>query len=157
MLQLDKGISSIRCGKSPRRLSTNGLAHGSCSPPDRGTGVSPWQCGRDRQLASWWQAAAGGAPTSAGMGRKGEPKPLKTHALMAVQRPPVLSVDAPAGETRAAVIEDPSESEADWVPTEAVEPCGHLMSDERKAFVSLGSAFAAHDTVAHSARAKAVR
>ena len=50
------------------------------------------------------------------------------------------------------MIEDLSESEADRVLTEAVEPSAHLMSDEWKAFVSLGSAFAAHDTVHHKAR-----
>lgn len=51
------------------------------------------------------------------------------------------------------MIEDLSEAEADRVLTEAVEPSTHLMSDEWKAFVSLGSAFAAHDTVHHKARA----
>ncbi len=87
-----------------------------------------------------------------GRGRKGEPKTLKTPALVAVQRPPDVSVGASAGETRAAVIEDLSESEADRVLTEAVNPSAHLMSDEWKAFVSLGRAFAAHDTVHHKAR-----
>jgi hypothetical protein len=33
-----------------------------------------------------------------GRGRKGQPKILKTPALIAVQRPPDLSVGAPAGE-----------------------------------------------------------
>ena len=50
------------------------------------------------------------------------------------------------------MIEDLSQSEADRVLTEAVEPSAHLMSDEWKAFVSLGSAYAAHDTVHHKAR-----
>jgi hypothetical protein len=87
-----------------------------------------------------------------GRGRKGQPKTLKTPALVAVQRSPDLSVGSPAGETRAAVIEDLSESEADRVLTQAINPDAHLMSDEWKAFVSLGSAFAAHDTVHHKAR-----
>ena len=87
-----------------------------------------------------------------GRGRKGEPKTLKTPALVAVQRPPDVSVGARSGEVRAAVIEDLSQSEADRVLTEAVEPSAHLMSDEWKAFVSLGSAFVAHDTVHHKAR-----
>jgi hypothetical protein len=86
-----------------------------------------------------------------GRGRKGQTKTLKTPALVAVQRPPDLSVGASAGETRAAVIADLSESEADRVLTEVVQPSAHLMSDEWKAFVSLGSTFAAHDTVHHRA------
>lgn len=76
-----------------------------------------------------------------GRGRKGEPKTLKTPVLVVVQRPPDLTIGAPSGETRAAVVEDLSESEADRVLTAAVEPAAHLMSDEWKALVSLGSAF----------------
>jgi hypothetical protein len=87
-----------------------------------------------------------------GRGRKGQPKTQKTPALVAVQRPPDVSVGSPSGEVRAAVIEDLSESEADRVLTEAVDPKAHLMSDEWKAFVSIGTAFAAHDTVHHKAR-----
>ena len=37
-----------------------------------------------------------------GRGRKGEPKTLKTPALVAVQRPPDVSVGARSGEVRAA-------------------------------------------------------
>jgi hypothetical protein len=107
-----------------------------------------------RSMGSMW----GGKPrrdpnySPPGRGRKGQPKTLKTPALVAVQRPPDVSIGAPAGEARAAVIEDLSESEADRVLTEAVDPNAHLMSDEWKAFVSLGSAFADHDTVHHKAR-----
>ena len=50
------------------------------------------------------------------------------------------------------MIEDLSESEADRVLTEAVDPKAHLMSDECKAFVSVGVAFAAHGTVRYKAR-----
>jgi hypothetical protein len=63
---------------------------------------------------------------------------LKTLALVAVQRLPNVSVGASAGETRAAVIEDLSKSEVDRVLTDVVDPNAHLMSDEWKAFVSLG-------------------
>jgi hypothetical protein len=66
-----------------------------------------------------------------GRGRKGQPKTLKIPALVAVQRPPDVSVGAPAGETRATVIEDLSE--ADRVLTKAVDPKARLMSDEWKA------------------------
>jgi hypothetical protein len=86
-----------------------------------------------------------------GGGRKGQPKILKTPALLAVQRPPDLSVvGSPSGETRAAMIEDLSE--IDRILNEAIDPSAHLMSDEWEAFVSLGGAFAAHGTVHHKAR-----
>jgi len=42
--------------------------------------------------------------------------------------------------------------EAERVLEAAVDPDAHLMSDEWKAFVAIGSAFAAHDTVRHSQR-----
>ncbi len=84
--------------------------------------------------------------------RKGQPKPLKTPTLVAVQRPPHVRVGALSGEVRAAVIEDLSEPEADQVLTETVDPNAHLMSDEWKAFVFLDSAFRAHDTIHHKAR-----
>jgi hypothetical protein len=152
MLQSDKGISSIRLAE----------ALGVSQP-------TAWRMGHALRLMLGREHALdgvveidrlylGGKPrrdanySPPGRGRKGEPKTLKTPALVAVQRPPDVSVGASAGETRAAVIEDLSESEADRVLTEAVNPSAHLMSDEWKAFVSLGSAFAAHDTVHHKAR-----
>lgn len=42
--------------------------------------------------------------------------------------------------------------DGDRVLTKAVDLNAHLMSDERKAFVSLSSGFAAHDIVHHKAR-----
>jgi hypothetical protein len=39
-----------------------------------------------------------------GRGRKGQPKAQKTPALVAVQRPPDVSVGAPSDEVRAAVM-----------------------------------------------------
>ncbi|QRM35973.1 IS1595 family transposase [Microvirga sp. VF16] len=152
MLQSDKGISSIRLAE----------ALGVSQP-------TAWRMGHALRLMVGREHAldgvveidslyVGGKPrrdpnySPPGRGRKGEPKTLKTPALVAVQRPPDVSVGARSGEVRAAVIEDLSQSEADRVLTEAVEPSAHLMSDEWKAFVSLGSAFAAHDTVHHKAR-----
>jgi hypothetical protein len=137
MLQSDKGISSIRLAE----------ALGVSQP-------TAWCMGYALRLMVEREQALdgaveidglylGGKPrremnySPPGRGRKGQPKTLKTPALVAVQRPPVLSGGAPAGETRAAVIEDPSEAEAYRVPTEAVDPNAHLMSDEWKAFVSL--------------------
>jgi hypothetical protein len=152
MLQSDKGISSIRLAE----------ALGVSQP-------TAWRIGHALRLMVGREHAldgvieidslyVGGKPrremnrTPPGRGRKGEPKTLKTPALVAVQRPQDVSVGAPAGETRAAMIEDLSEAEADRVLSEAVDPSAHLMSDEWKAFVSIGTGFAAHDTVHHKAR-----
>jgi transposase-like protein len=152
MLQSDKGISSIRLAE----------ALGVSQP-------TAWRMGHALRLMVGREQAldgvveidglyVGGKPrreknySPSGRGRKGQPKTLKTPALVAVHRPPDLSVGASAGETRAAVIEDLSEAEADRVLTESVNPGARLMSDEWKAFVSIGTAFAAHDTVHHKAR-----
>lgn len=152
MLQSDKGISSIRLAE----------ALGVSQP-------TAWRMGHALRLMVGREQALDGVieidslyvgckprrdrnDSPPGRGRKGEPKTLKTPALVAVQRPQDVSVGAPSGEVRAAVIEDLSESEADRVLSEAVDPSAHLMSDEWKAFVSSGSAFAAHDTVHHKAR-----
>lgn len=151
MLQSDKGTSSIRLAE----------ALGVSQP-------TVWRMGHALRLMLGREKALDGVVEIDGpyvggkprrdrnyfpprRGRKGEPKTLKTPALVAVQRPPDLSVGPPSGEVRAAVIEDLSEAEANRVLTEAVEPSAHLMSDEWKAFVSLGSAFAAHDTAHHKA------
>ena len=58
-------------------------------------------------------------PNYVSLGRrcKGRPKTLKTAALVAVPRPPDQSVGPSAGETRAVMIEDLSEFEADRVLT----------------------------------------
>jgi transposase-like protein len=152
MLQSDKGISSIRLAE----------ALGVSQP-------TAWRMGHALRLMVGREQAldgvveidglyVGGKPrrekkySPPGRGRKGEPKTQKTPALVAVQRPPDVSVGTPAGETRATVIEDLSESEADRVLSKAVDLSAHLMSDEWKAFVSIGTAFAAHDTVRHKAR-----
>jgi hypothetical protein len=49
-------------------------------------------------------------------------------------------------------VSDLSEREVCRVSGENVDVSAHLMSDERKSFVSIGEAFAAHDTVRHSDR-----
>jgi hypothetical protein len=130
MLQSDKGISSIRLAE----------ALGVSQP-------TAWHMGHALRLMVGREQAldgvveidglyVGGKPrreknySPPGRGRKGLPKTQKTPALVAVQRPPDVSVGAPAGETRATVIEDLSESEADRVLSEAVDPSAHLMSDE---------------------------
>jgi hypothetical protein len=87
-----------------------------------------------------------------GRGRKGQPRTDKTPALAVVQRPASRETGAPAGEARAAVVADLSRAEAERVLEAAVDPGAHLMSDEWKAFVSIGAAFGGHDTVRHSER-----
>lgn len=87
-----------------------------------------------------------------GRGRKGQPRTTKTPALAVVQRPAAIEEGAAAGEARARVVADLSEREARRVLSEHVDVHTHLMSDEWKAFVAIGEAFAAHDTVRHSDR-----
>lgn len=87
-----------------------------------------------------------------GRGRKGQPRTTKTPALAVVQRPAAIAEGTAAGEARARVVADLSEREARRVLSEHVDVNTHLMSDEWKAFVSIGEAFAAHDTVRHSDR-----
>jgi len=87
-----------------------------------------------------------------GRGRKGQPRTTKTPVLAVVQRPTQADEGAAAGDARARVVADLSEREARRVLGENVDVAAHLMSDEWKAFVSIGQAFAAHDTVRHSDR-----
>ena len=87
-----------------------------------------------------------------GRGRKGQPRTTKTPVLAVVKRPADAEEGAAAGEARARVVDDLSEGEARRVLSETVEVTAHLMSDEWKSFVSVGEAFAAHDTVRHSER-----
>ena len=139
MLQSDKGISSIRLAE----------ALGVSQP-------TAWRMGHALRLMAGREQAldgvveidslyVGGKPrremnySQPGRGRKGQPKTLKTPALVAVQRPPDVSAGSPSGEVRAAIIENLSEPEADRVLTDAINPAAHLMSDEWKTFVSLGA------------------
>jgi hypothetical protein len=85
-----------------------------------------------------------------GRGRKGEPRTTKTPVLAVVQRPEQLREGMPAGGAGARVVDDLSEREARRVLSETVDQSAHLMSDEWKSFLSVGEAFAAHDTVRHS-------
>lgn len=59
---------------------------------------------------------------------------------------------SPAGEAGATVVGDLSLDEAERVPKAVVDPAAHLMSDEWKAFVTIGAALHAHDTVRRSQR-----
>lgn len=150
MLQSDKGISSIRLAE----------ALGVSQP-------TAWRMGhvlrllvtRDHVLDGTIEIDEfyiGGAPRrdpdqpKPGRGRKGQPNTTKTAALVIVQRPNTLEPGSPAGEARATVVADRSLNEVERVLEVAVDPSAHLMSDEEKAFVAVGSAFHAHDTVCHS-------
>ena len=152
ILQSDKGISSIRLAE----------ALGVSQP-------TAWRMGhalrllmaRDHPLSGTVEIDEfhfGGKPRRdadrprLGRGRKGQPRTDKTPALAIVQRPASLEEGAPAGEARAAVVADLSQAEAELVLEAAIDPGAHLMSDEWKAFMSIGAAFAAHDTVRHSQR-----
>ncbi|MGN8024544.1 transposase [Phyllobacterium sp. 22229] len=57
-----------------------------------------------------------------------------------------------AGHAHAAVINNLSEAEADRVLSNTIDQNSHLMSDARQGFISIGTAFSAHDTVNHSQR-----
>ena len=87
-----------------------------------------------------------------GRGRKGQPRTTKTPVLAVVQRPEQLHDGVPAGAAGARVVDDLSEREAWRVLSKTVDPSAHLMSDEWKSFMSVGQAFAAHDTVRHCDR-----
>jgi hypothetical protein len=87
-----------------------------------------------------------------GRGRKGQPKTTKTPVFAVVQRQASVDEGAAAGDARAHVVADLSERETYRVLSETVDTGAHLMSDQWKAFVSIGESFAAHDTVCHSSR-----
>lgn len=152
ILQADKGISSVRLAE----------ALGVSQP-------TAWRIGhalrllvsREQQFGGTVEIDEfyiGGRPRRdadrprLGRGRKGQPRTMKTPVLAVVQRPEELVEGAQAGEARARVVDNLSESEARRVLGESVERSAHLMSDEWKSFLSVGEAFAAHDTVRHSER-----
>jgi ISXO2-like transposase domain/Transposase zinc-ribbon domain len=152
ILQSDKGVSSVRLAE----------AIGVSQP-------TAWRMGhalrllvtREHQLdgtVEMDEFYIGGSPRNdadrphLGRGRKGQPRTTKTPVLAVVQRPAAVEEGAVAGEARARVVADLSEREAHRVLSEHVDVAAHLMSDEWKSFLSIGQAFAAHDTVRHSDR-----
>ena len=152
ILQSDKGISSVRLAE----------AVGISQP-------TAWRMGHALRLlvtrghsldgtVEMDEFYIGGGPRKSadhprlGRGRKGQPRTTKTPVLAVVQRPPDAEEGAAAGEARARVVDDLSEKEARRVLSENVEVTTHLMSDEWKSFISIGEAFAAHDTIRHSER-----
>jgi transposase-like protein len=152
ILQSDKGISSVRLAE----------ALGVSQP-------TAWRMGhvlrllvtREQPLGGTVELDEfyiGGSPRRdadrprLGRGRKGQPRTTKTPALAMVQRPENLADGALAGAAGARVVGDLSEREAGRVLSENVDLSAHLMSDGWTAFMSVGEAFAAHDTVRHSDR-----
>lgn len=152
ILQSDKGISSVRLAE----------AIGVSQP-------TAWRVGHALRLlmnrehpleglVEMDEFYLGGSPRNdadrprLGRGRKGQPRTTKTPVLAVVQRPAERDKGAAAGEARARVVADLSEREARRVLGDNVDVAAHLMSDEWKAFMSIGQAFAAHNTVRHSDR-----
>ena len=152
ILQSDKGISSVRLAE----------AIGVSQP-------TAWRMGHALRLlltreqpldgtVEMDEFYIGGSPRNdadrprLGRGRKGHPKTAKTPVLAVVQRPASVDEGGAAGDARAHVVADLSERETYRVLSETVDTGAHLMSDQWKAFVSIGEAFAAHDTVRHSSR-----
>jgi hypothetical protein len=152
ILQSDKGISSVRLAE----------AIGVSQP-------TAWRMGHALRLlvtreqpfdgtVEMDEFYIGGSPRRdadrphLGRGRKGQPRTTKIPVLTVVQRPAQINEGAAAGEARARVVADLSEREARRVLSEHVDVAAHLMSDEWKSFLSIGEAFAAHDTVRHSDR-----
>jgi hypothetical protein len=152
ILQADKGISSVRLAE----------AIGVSQPTAWRMGHAlRLLVGREHQLngtVEMDEFYIGGSPRKdadqphLGRGRKGLRRTTKTPVLAVVQRPDHTDEGAAAGEARARVVPDLSEREAHRVLSENVDVAAHLMSDEWKSFVSIGQAFAAHDTVRHSKR-----
>ena len=112
ILQSDKGISSVRLAE----------ALGVSQP-------TAWRLGhalrllmtREQQFGGTVEVDEfylGGSPHQdadrprLGRGRKGQPRTTKTPALAVVQRPEELAQGAPAGEARARIVDNLSESEA---------------------------------------------
>lgn len=152
MLQSDKGISSIRLAE----------AVGVSQP-------TAWRMGhilrllvaRDQPLDGTIEMDdlfLGGAPRKdpgkprPGVGRKGHPRTEKSPAVVLVQRPENIAEGTMAGEARAKIVSNLSESEATLVLEEHVDDNAHLMTDEWKSFKAAGQAFVAHDAVRHSIR-----
>lgn len=66
------------------------------------------------------------------------------------QRPNDTTPGIPAGDARATVVADLSSRASERVIEAQIELISHLMSDEWKAFMSIGESFAEHETVKHS-------
>ena len=84
----------------------------------------------------------------------GAGRTVKAPVLAVVQRPAESEAGASSREARARVVADVSEHEARRVLGASVAVAAHLISDECKAFASVGQASAAHDTVRHGRRAQ---
>lgn len=87
-----------------------------------------------------------------GRGRKGQRRTTKASMLGLVERPADLTPGAPAGEVRVRTVPSGSNVEIGRMFETTISPDAHLISDEAKAFVAIGTAFPAHDTVCHKDR-----
>jgi hypothetical protein len=121
--------------------------------PDAGARDPTRRHGRDRRILS----ATDGRRRSLtsrprGRGRKDLRRTTKQPVLAVVQRPSATARDAPADDTRAAVVANLSMDEIECVIENEVDPGARLMSDEWKAFGAVGQQFPAHETVQHGRR-----
>lgn len=152
ILQSDKGLSS------PRLAEVLGVSQ-----------PTAWRIGhavrlmlrQERLLGGIVEADVsylGGAPRSdadrprLGRGRRGHPRTDKAPVLGLVERPADLTPGAPAGEVRARTVASGSNIDIGRLFEETVTADAHLMSDEAKTFVALGTGFPAHDAVCHCER-----
>ena len=83
-------------------------------------------------------------------GQRSQAKTTKFPAVALIERPLDTMEGAPAGKVHAATVDILSAHETRCVMSDVVDPGTHLMSDEGRAFLAVGSDFAAHDTVCHS-------
>ena len=152
ILQSDKGISSVRLAEAV------GVSQPTAWRMEHVLRLLVTQEQLLTGMVELDELFVGGAPRRdadrprLGRGRKGQPRTTKTPVLAIVQRPANHEEGTQAGAAKGRVVKDLSELEADRVLSEHVDPSAHLMSDEWKSFMSVGDAFAAHDTVRHCDR-----
>jgi transposase-like protein len=87
-----------------------------------------------------------------GRGRKGQRRTTKASVLGLVERPLDLTPGAPAGEVRVKTVASGSNVDIGRMFETTISPDAHLLTDEAKAFMAIGTGFPAHDTVCHKER-----
>ncbi len=130
ILQSDKGISSVRLAEAIGVSQPTAWRMGHAL---RLLVTGEQQLGGTVELDEFY---IGGSPRNdadrphLGRGRKGQPRTTKTPVLAIVQRPGPLAEGTLAGEARARVVDDLSETEACRVLDGTVDLSAHLRSDE---------------------------
>lgn len=88
--------------------------------------------------------------TPRGRGRRDPEAAEKTPVMALVQRPHDTIPGTMAGDARATVVDAVSLRAAERVVETQIERDAHLISDEAKAFIAIGTSFAEHESVKHS-------